>query len=187
MKKMLIIGGKLALIGAVAAVALALINNITAPRIQKQKDEALANALSEVAENGVAGEFMENKIGKMTGYYPIMNDNQISGYILRLTGDGYGGDLSILASYDTRGMVYKVKLMENQETPGLGKEAEKPEYMTVFENTGIDIPVPVWKSDLTEEQVDAITGASVTYYGVSQTVKEGSDLVKNGLEASNAF
>lgn len=183
MKDILITGFKLLLITLVSAALLAFINSVTEPIIEKNKQKALEDALAAVVISGNAGEFhtIENKT--VSGYYPVNENGEISGYVLRLVGEGYGGDLIILASYNMSGMVEKVKLLENSETPGLGKEAEKDEYMKVLEGTGQDISVPVWKSELPQNKVEAISGASVTWYGLSQAVRAGSEFIKNGLEA----
>ncbi len=185
-KSIFIIGGKLALIGAVSAFALALINSVTAPVIEENNAVKLKEALSAVIISGEAGnEITIENDKKIKGYYTVKEDGKVSGYVLKLTGDGYGGPLNIIASYDVSGKVSKVKLMDNSETAGLGKKAENDQYMKVFENTGTDKKVPLWKSDLSTEKVNEITGASITYYGVAQAVKYGSDLVKSGLEALN--
>lgn len=183
-KSIFITGGKLALIGALSAFALALINSLTAPVIEENNALKLRDALSAVIISGEAGNEITIEDNKnVEGYYPVLEDGKVSGYVLKLTGDGYGGPLDILASYDVSGKVNKVKLMDNSETAGLGKKAENDQYMKVFENTGTAKKVPLWKSDLSAEKVNEITGASITYYGVAQAVKYGSDLVKSGLEA----
>jgi Na+-translocating ferredoxin:NAD+ oxidoreductase subunit G len=184
MKNILIPGIKLLLITMVSALFLALINSVTAPIIIENKKIALENALDSVTTEGTAGQFHELKDKVVTGYYPISVGEKLNGYVLRLIGEGYGGDLVILASYDLDGTVDKVKLLENSETPGLGKEAEKDPYMKVFEGTGGATPVPVWKSELPQSKVSAISGASVTWYGLAQAVRAGSEMIINGLEAA---
>ncbi len=68
--------------------------------------------------------------------------------------------------------------MDNQETPGLGKEAENPEYMKKYIGTGEDSPVPVRKSQLSQEDADAITGASITFMGIGKALASASDYAK---------
>ena len=61
--------------------------------------------------------------------------------------------------------------------PGLGKKAEKKEYMNKFRGSGADTPVPVTK-DMVLDSPDSITGATITFTGVANALKEGSDYVK---------
>jgi electron transport complex protein RnfG len=94
-----------------------------------------------------------------------------------MLGNGYGGEMAILAGYTEEGEIFAVQMMENSETPGLGKEAEKAEYMQKYIGTGTEKPVPVRKDMLSQEEADAVTGATITFIGVAKALVEGSDFV----------
>ena len=102
----------------------------------------------------------------------------MKGYILTLRGDGYAGDLKILANYEKSGKLLACVLMDNQETPGLGKEAEKTEYMEKFKGFGEDKPVPSKKGMLSAEDADAVGGATITFTGIGKALDYGSNYVK---------
>ena len=91
---------------------------------------------------------------------------------------GYGGDLIILGNFKTNGEIIDAKLMEDAETPGLGKKAENAEYMNKFKGTGADKPVPVKKTMLESSDADAVTGATITFTGVSKALEYGSEFAK---------
>ncbi len=180
MNDILKIGSKLALICAVAAISLGLVNAVTEPKINQMREQKLMNALKKVAVGMEVGKYKEvpdNPVVK--GYYPL-NDNSGTqkGYIFNLVGIGYGGDLNIIAGVSTKGKILSVVMMNNQETPGLGKEAENPEYMKKYIGTGEDSPVPVRKSQLSQEDADAITGASITFMGIGKALEAASDFAK---------
>ena len=181
MKQMTVIGGKLALICAVAAFCLGMVNALTAPRIEELKKERLQQALSAVVPEGEAGDFVEvSENGVVRGYYPVVNSaGKKAGYVVSLVGSGYGGDLNLIASFLLDGTLHSAVLMENQETPGLGKEAEKPEYMRMYKGTGGNKPVPAKKSQLPQEQADAISGATITFAGIGRALSEGSSYVNS--------
>jgi len=180
MKTIIITGSKLALICAVAAVALGFVNSVTAPKIEEIKQQKLEQALSTVVKEGKAGSETMVPDNKTVGsYYPINKDGKVIGYILRLVGTGYGGDMHILASFDTEGTVLAAVLMENEETPGLGKEAENIEYMEKYLGTGNEEPVPVSKKDLPAEQAEAVSGATITFSGIGKALAAGSEFVTN--------
>ena len=166
--------GKLALICAVSARLLGIINSITEPIIAERKKIELQNALISLIEEGNPGEREDLEQGIINSRYPIVGPG---GWILDMTGKGYGGGLKILASYKPDGTVMDVVLMDNSETPGLGKKAEKSSYMEKFRGKGGSDPVPVSK-DMIQESPDTITGATITFSGIANTVKEGSDYVK---------
>lgn len=178
MKKTLIVGSKLALICGIAAVVLGFVNAVTAPVIIKNKKEALQAAINTVAGERSVGEQVPVEEQKGVEYYYEIEDPE-GGYIVKLTGTGYGGDMHILAGYRPDGEVFAVELMENQETPGLGKKAESGEYMDKFIGTGDDEPVPVLKSQLPQDEADAVTGATITFVGIGQALKAGAGFVKS--------
>jgi electron transport complex protein RnfG len=136
----------------------------------------LQQALDELtpdAETGEAVAVPENPV--VVQRYPVIKDGESAGLLLELEGSGYGGEMKILARYDQDGTIRAVKLMDNSETPGLGKKAENPAYMEKFLGTGTpENPVPVRKDMLASDEADAITGATITYLGVSKALAEGA-------------
>ncbi len=176
MKNVVVIGLKLFVICAVAALTLGGINAITEPVIIQRKILELQQALEELtpdAETGEAVEVADNPV--IVKRYPVLKDGQSAGMLLELEGSGYGGEMKILARYDQDGTIRAVRLMDNTETPGLGKKAENPAYMEKFLGTGSAAsPVPVRKDMLTSAEADAITGATITYLGISKALTEGA-------------
>jgi len=181
MKSIFISGGKLFLICAVAALTLGIINAITEPVIAERKVLELNKALNSLtgelqAAEGVAVE--EEAVVK--AYYPVLRAGKVDSFILELTGSGYGGDMKILSRYKLNGEIISVKLMDNLETPGLGKKAENPKYMKKFIGAGSSSPVPVLKSMLEQPEAEAITGATITFIGVAKALDQGSRFITGG-------
>ena len=166
--------GKLALICAISALLLGILNSITEPIIAERKRIELEKALLSLIEEGTPGELEVLNQGGINSRYPIVGPG---GWILDLTGRGYGGDMKILASYKDDGTIIEIVLMDNAETPGLGKKAEKSEYMDKYRKTGGSSPVPVTK-DMLGSGADAVSGATITFSGIGRALAEGSDYVK---------
>ena len=187
MKTMSVVGLKLALICAVAAIALAGVNALTAPQIEKNKEIRLINSLSIVIPEGLKNDKennIENNNYIKKSYKMIDNSNNLKGYILKLVGKGYGGDINILASYNTLGELINAVVMENEETAGIGKKAENPKYMEKFIKKGDKDKIPKRKSQLESKEADEITGATITFSGVSSALYEGSEYVKSLSQGS---
>jgi electron transport complex protein RnfG len=167
--------GKLALICALSALILGFVNTITEPAIARRKAAELKAALTSLLEEGSPGAREDlNDSSTILSRYPIEG---MGGWILEMNGKGYGGDMKILASYRDDGSIIDVVLMDNTETPGLGKKAEKPEYMDKFRGTGGSSSVPTSKEDL--ESPDAVTGATITFVGIATPLHEGSVYVQS--------
>lgn len=179
MNNILTVGGKLALICVIAALCLGLVNAVTAPAILRVKEKQLADALQAVSLEGTFGAKVEVDDHKVVEAYYQLSRGTDEGYILRVTAMGYGGDMDMLASFSASGTVLAVSLMDNQETPGLGKEAERSDYMDKFIGTGATAPVPTSKNQLQQAEVDAISGATITFIGIGEALHDGSDFVKS--------
>lgn len=182
---LVVIGGKLALICTVAAIILGLTNAVTAPVIIENRARALREGLAKVSgESGVPGATVgeARPITESTAVrtaYPIRGPDGVGvGFILQLVGIGYGGDMQLLAGYYPTGELFSAQMMENLETPGLGKKAEIPEYMEMFIGSGAESPIPTTKRELAPSQADAITGATITFNGVADALADGSDLTR---------
>lgn len=170
----------LASICAVAAVLLATINVITTPYIERYEANKITAALEVVANGNEIGP--EITIGDSTISYmhELSSNGKVVGYILGLNTRGYGGDITLIASFNTDGSVSNVNLVSNSETPGVGKKAENEGYMDKFIGTGTaNNPVPTTKSMLSEVDSAAVSGATMTFSGISSALKTGSDYIKS--------
>lgn len=110
----------------------------------------------------------------------LLDENlEESGYILELRARGYNGNMQVFCSYNLGGKVLNAVLGQNEETAGIGKKAEEDGYMDMFVGSGEDSDVPNSKSMLKAEEADAISGATITFVGISQAIAYGSNFVKN--------
>ena len=141
----------------------------------------LKQALKELTPDAEAGQAIEvthNPV--IVKNYPVGKGGETVGTLLELKGSGYGGDMKILARYDLDGSISAVRLMDNTETPGLGKKAESPVYMEKFFGTGsAEKPVPLRKDMLTGPDADAVTGATITFLGVAKALAEGANYARS--------
>ena len=163
---------------AVAAILLAAINQITAPYIAYNTQQTTIATLEAVSGGYEQGEQMEGTGDNISYVVPLLDtDGSIAGYILELTTSGYGGPIVLAASYRPDGSVISSKVMSDDETPGLGKNAEESWYMDLFAGLGGDRPLPESKNDLPDPSV--VSGASVTFNGVSSAIRSGSEYVRS--------
>ena len=115
------------------------------------------------------------KYGEMEVY--VANLNGATKYILPLSGKGlWGGIGGYLALDEDKNTIYGVNFNHESETPGLGAKIVEPEFRSQFEGKhirnaeGAVVSVAVLKAGKHaegQEQVDAISGATITSSGVS--------------------
>ena len=179
MKTIVKTGIVLFLISAVCATLCAWVNSFTAPIIAENVAKANREALEKVSGGYDIGETTavgnDDTVKEET---VLLSGSKPAGYVLQLTGKGYGGEFTIIASYDTKGALIKAQMTEDSETAGLGKNAENEWYMDLFTGMGDTISFPSGKNDLNEADKALISGASFTFRAVSATLRSGSEYVK---------
>ncbi|MCL2792342.1 MAG: FMN-binding protein [Spirochaetaceae bacterium] len=181
MRKSILIGLKLAVVCMGASLLLGFVNVITLPAIEENRRIALQNALAAVNRVGTPGEMVIVEGSRVVrNFYPVfLDDGTISSYILTVVGDGYAGDLIMLANYELNGNLIAAVMMEHTETPGIGDAPERAVYYEKFIGRGADVPIPTRRSQLTVAQSDSIAGATITFIGVANALAYGSNFVKN--------
>ncbi|MDX9825095.1 MAG: FMN-binding protein, partial [Sphaerochaeta sp.] len=92
---------------------------------------------------------------------------------------GYGGEMTLVASYTAQGEMLFAQLLTHNETPGLGKKAEDDGYMDKFKGTGGAKPVPTNKTMLSSDDAQAVSGSSVTFTAIAKAINGGSEYVKS--------
>ncbi len=169
----------LATICAVAALILSSLNSVTAPVITAYEKQQTLDALEAVNHGYEMGEKVTSDSDVSPYYIPLTENDELQGYILELSENGYGGQISIVASYDLSGKVLEAKVVKNSETPGLGKKSENDGYMTKYIDKD---PIPTKKTELSSEDSAAISGASITFAAVGKALFNGGEYIKT-LEA----
>lgn len=165
---------------AVAAFLLALTNSITAPVIEEMDDQSRLRALETVSGGHQIGEQVPvDGIQYVTYQIDLSDGGTPAGWILGLKTAGYGGEMTLVASYSVDGAMQYAQLLNHSETPGLGKKAEESWYMEKFKNTGAANPVPTSKAMLSASDAQAISGSSVTFTAIAKAIEAGSDYAKS--------
>ena len=151
----------LTIVCLVAASLLGGAYTLTEEKIAEQSESALKSTLKEVVPDAEEFELTED-------FYTAKSDDMIVGYAAVVELNGYGGLMKILVGINTQKKVTGVRIMEHLETPGLGANADKPEFYNQFNDLG---PKEVGLTQ-NEGKIDAITGATITSKVVVDAVKE---------------
>lgn len=185
-KEVIIPTVSLFIICAVATVLLALTNSITAPMI---KDLAAKNAAETrklvLAE---ANDFSEEKKITLDGteytYYEGLNDkNELCGYIFTTQSKGYGGAVEVMTGVDKFGKVTGVETLTLNETAGLGMKAKEPAFRDQYK--GKLGKINVVKSNPGDEDIQALTGATITSTAVTNAVNTALELYNSVTGGAN--
>jgi electron transport complex protein RnfG len=158
MKEIMRYGFILAMICIVASGLLAGMNALTKARIIAQAQAEEESGLEEVMPEG--RRFAPVKKGEDIIYYKVYNiNNKFIGAVFKASGKGYSSVIDTLVGMDRDGTVVSIKVLSQNETPGLGAQVIEPAFTGRFAN----------KKDLSE--VQAITGATISSKAVIDSVK----------------
>ena len=160
------------LIAAICTAILAVTDSVTAPKIAEN------NAQAEVAARQLvftdAKDFSDVKTSGEATYVEAFDEaGNVIGYVFTTSSKGYGGEIKIMTGMDAEGKVTGIEILSIEETAGLGMNAKKDDFKNQYvSNTG---DFTVVKSDAGENEIQALTGATIT----SQAV---TDAVNNAVE-----
>ena len=183
---------KLFIITAVAALCLAFVNTVTAPIILENSQKNDVKAQKEVLPEATAfkkGDFSENDTPiaaengvRIESFNVGLADNYGVGYVVTVVSSlGYGGDIRVMIGLDNNLCVTKAKILQSSETAGLGANASKPKFIDQY--IGKTNPIYVVKNAVPgDDEVLAISGATITSKAVTSCVNAAVELVSSKLE-----
>jgi electron transport complex protein RnfG len=186
------LSGVLFIVCAIAAVLLGFTNEVTFEKIAAQIEKA-NNEARQIVLPG-SDEFTkldETKLAEIKANpdYSIVRDiyeaktgGSLTGYTVMVAPKGYGGAIEMIVGVDVNGTVQGVKIGTNNETPGLGKNAEKPAFSDQYKNKTWDSQISVIKSGTPKEnEISAIAGSTITSKGVTEGVNKAMAVAKDLL------
>ena len=102
------------------------------------------------------------------------------GYVVNVTShEGYGGDIDISVGIREDGTVTGIEMLSISETAGLGMEADTDSFKSQFAGKNVD-KFQYTKSGATvDEEIDALSGATITTNAVTNAVNAGLEYVKS--------
>ena len=162
-----------------AAAALGTVNQLTADRIaavdKERTDEALGRVFQEVAHPQVSNlpvsqrmaQAAEQSGARIQRAYQVRSGDESVGTAVKLETSGSQGLLDIVVGVYPDGTVSGVCVVRSQETPRIGSRIVDNENGVLDQFVG-----KKWEKDafVVGRDVDAITGATVTFKGVTAGV-----------------
>jgi len=158
LKEFAIPAAVLTLLCLVVSGALVLTYNTTAPIIDAANVAEANAARAEVLSAGDKFEQVSVSAPDVVEAYKASNG---AGYVITTKTKGYGGDFNVVVGIKSDGSIDKAKMMNGNETPGLGTRVGEESYTSKYSGkTGNDY-----------ESVEAISGATVSSYAFRNGVK----------------
>jgi Na+-translocating ferredoxin:NAD+ oxidoreductase subunit G len=181
-----------------AAMGLGFIYTKTKPKIREQEEEASRRALGWVLPG--AEKFVGKKLPGMEYEEGYDAEGKLVGYAFNGRAQGYSSTIVVKVGISPGGEILAVKILQQQETPGLGTKAvDVPTDETLWgrlagKRAGKGLTEPPFQSQFRGKgmgdlalvrgqwppphphHIDAITGATITSAAVTDAVKDAIEL-----------
>ncbi len=159
------------IICAIVTLALAVVNDITAPLIAQITERQQNEARTEVLPQAKTFEMIAENV------YRGFQEGKAVGYAVTATPNGYGGTINMMVGLDENFRVTGVKLVSFSETPGLGSKASEPKFLDQFAGKSENVTV-VKGSAKGDNEVVAVSGATISSNAVTTGVQDAIRLAK---------
>ena len=175
-KAILIPTVSLFLICVVSTVLLAVTNSVTAPMIEDLAAKTAAETRQTVLS--AAKRFSDPKTVTMAKaqytYYEGFDGDTPVGDVFTTQSKGYGGAVEIMTGIDLNGRVTGIQTLTLNETAGLGMNAKNDAFRDQFK--GKSGRISVAKNSPGEDEIQALTGATITSKAVTDAVNLALEL-----------
>lgn len=189
----------LTIITLVSGVALGAVYEITKAPIANAQEEAKQEAYKQVFEDADSFDDLEvdakeaAEAVKVAGVddgaeineaVEAKQGGETIGYVITATDpNGYGGDIQVSVGIQNDGTVNGIAILSINETAGLGMKASEPEFYEQYSGKQTD-HFYVSKDGGEGEQIDAISGATITTRAVTGAVNASLGYYQNVLGGS---
>ncbi len=179
----------LLLITLIAGLVLACVNEITKEPIEQAENNAKMQAYNVVFENAQFKEIENSDVlidefnsdGNTAAVNDVLeafddNGNSV-GYVMSATAsNGYGGDVKIAVGFSSQSdCITGFTVLSHSETAGLGAKCTDAEFESQFSGKKGTIQYVKGSTAVGDNEIDAISGATITTNAVTDAVNAATD------------
>lgn len=169
----------LCIITLVAALLLAGVNKITAPRIAQAEEKASKEAMLKIIPDA------DSFVDLNEAVSAAKKGDEVIGYCVKVITTGYGGDISMMVGLDVEATVQGIEILSHSETAGLGAKITEESFKSQFKGKAPILQVVKSETE-NEGEITAITGATVSSRGIANGIKMSLDLVEKAIKEAES-
>jgi electron transport complex protein RnfG len=166
-------------VNLVAASILAGTYSFTKPKIEEQEKLAQEQALRQVMPEEIADRLVPvEKDGTIKYWKAFKGDSQqTKGWIFIAKKYGYSSVIETMVGMKKDGTITGVRVISQNETPGLGVKITEPDFTEQFINRGVS------GLELSKNNIHAVTGATISSRAFVDSIKSsGIEMLNNKNE-----
>ena len=176
------------LITLVSGLLLGLVYEVTKAPRKKQQEKAKMDAYKKVFKNaddfkdldfdekGLEKFLKDNKVAKasINSIATAKKDGSDVGYVITVTdSEGYGGDIVFSIGIDKEGVITGLSYLSISETAGVGMKVKEEKFYGQFVGKKVDSFVYTKDGKKSDEEIDAVGGATISTNAVVNGVNAG--------------
>lgn len=189
MRENLKLGFILLVVTAIAGLFLGGAYTITKEPIEKQAILEKNQAMKEILPSAESFELSKISIAEGTTIKEVnegLKGNEIVGYAIKVTPKGFGGLIDMMVGISADGKIGGIKILSHGETPGLGANATNISFYGQYKDKSAESQLEVVKTGASgDNQVQAITGATITSRAVTNGVNEAIEFFNSSLKGGS--
>lgn len=162
----------------IAALLLAGVNSITEEKIASQEAETRIISMENIMSEADSFENIdENITAALSGGVTV-------GYCVNTTVKGFGGDINMLVGINNDATLAGIDVLSHSETAGLGAKADTKDFEDKFIGKDAILKIVKSKTERSDE-VEAITGATVTSKAIAKGIEDAFNQVQKVMSGGN--
>lgn len=161
--------------------ALAGMHVAVSDKIRENKLNETLSQIPELVPGAETGEPMEIDGVRV---YRALKDGQTAGWVVPASGQGFADTIEILVGLDGPAeKITGVYILDQKETPGLGNKILEEIWRGQFAGKRTDQPLVLTKTEPSGQQIESITGATISSETVVDVVNRKMDEIRDILAA----
>lgn len=189
MRENLKLGFILLVVTAIAGLFLGVAHTITKEPIEKQALLEKNLAMQEILPSAENFELSEVKLPEGTVITDVnkgLKGNEVVGYAIKVTPKGFGGLIDMMVGISADGKIGGIKILSHGETPGLGANSTNISFYGQYKDKSAESQLEVVKTGASgDNQIQAITGATITSRAVTNGVNEAIEFYSSSLKGGS--
>lgn len=179
----------LLLITSVAAVVLGLSNSVTEEVIEEVEAQLSNEARTGACPNAetfkpideeVFNQIIESNDKVMEVFAGYAGDEMV-GYAIKTATPGYGANVEVITGISLDGKLTGIQVVKHQETPGLGANITGKGFQNQYTGKSAETNISVVKVPPKDNEIQALSGATISSDAVTDGVNIAIDVFKNIL------
>ena len=171
-----LVGLKLLLICAIVAGVISFVYSLTAEKYEQNIRDTKSRAVGEIF--GLSAPVCEEMTAaELDGtVYRVLDNGALVGYCVEVVSAGFGGDIEMTVGYTSDGEILGVSIVSLSETPGLGAKVDEESFLSQYKGKQGSL--------ILGEDIDAISGATISSRAVTDGVNKASESLRKVLAAN---